>query len=184
MKTPPDQDLLQRARQLKTEALADIYDQYSTPIFRYAFRLLGDADLAEDCVAETFNRFVTSLAQGGGPQNHLRAYLYRVAHNWIVDHYRSRANTDWVDLKEDIAAEMDTAHEAQQQLEKLELRQLLMRLPYEQRQVIVLRYLEEWPAEEVAESMNKTIGAVKALQHRGIAALQRLWDEQSEGKHE
>jgi len=81
-------------------------------------------------------------------------------------------------------AKEDTAREASDRLEKQLLRQMVIRLPDEQRQVIVLRYLEQWSLEEIAEGMNKTVGAVKALQHRALASLQRLWDENNERPNE
>src|SRR5688572_6537897 len=69
------------------QALVEIYEHYSPEIFRYAYRLLDDNDLAEDCVADTFHRFMIALRNGTNFEN-IRAYLYRIAHNWITDHYR------------------------------------------------------------------------------------------------
>jgi RNA polymerase sigma-70 factor (ECF subfamily) len=59
-----------------------------------------------------------------------------------------------------------------------------MRLPDDQRQVVILRYLEEWPVDQIARVMNKTEGAVKAMQHRAIVSLKRLWNEQAEGTND
>ena len=84
----PEVSLLEQVKRYEEPALIEVYDRYSPEIFRYASRLLGDRDLAEDCVSDTFSRFLTALKHGNGPQQHLRAYLYRVAHNWITDHYR------------------------------------------------------------------------------------------------
>ena len=80
--------LLRQAKELDQVALAEIYDTYSTSLYGYALRLLGDPALAEDCVAETFSRFLKALHAGKGPQKQLKAYLYRIAHNWIADVYR------------------------------------------------------------------------------------------------
>jgi RNA polymerase sigma-70 factor (ECF subfamily) len=80
-------DLIQRARQYDRQALAQIYDLYSPGLYRYAMRLLGDQSLAEDCVSETFSRFLQALRGRKGPQNYLQAYLFRMAHNWIADQY-------------------------------------------------------------------------------------------------
>lgn len=91
---------------------------------------------------------------------------------------------DVIELPEFALAKDDTARDASDRLEKQYLRQMVMRLPDEQRQVVILRYLEQWSLEEVAEAMNKTVGAVKALQHRALASLQRLWDEKNEGSNE
>ena len=82
------EELLRRARKFDQQALAEIYDSYSTGLFGYALRLLGDTNLAEECVAEAFTRFLNALHSGKGPKDHLKAYLYRIAHNWITDYYR------------------------------------------------------------------------------------------------
>jgi RNA polymerase sigma-70 factor (ECF subfamily) len=86
-----DKELLKSARAFDQQTLAEIYDQYSPKLYRYAIRLLGDDTQAEDCVAETFSRFLNALQQGGGPKEHLQAYLYRIAHNWITDQYRRQS---------------------------------------------------------------------------------------------
>jgi RNA polymerase sigma-70 factor (ECF subfamily) len=84
----PENAWLSAAQRFEPEALAAIYDAYSPRIYAYAMRLLGDYDLAEECVAETFTRFLQALYVGRGPRNNLRAYLYRTAHNWITDRFR------------------------------------------------------------------------------------------------
>ncbi len=176
--------LLLHARSMDKQTLAQIYDQFSSPVFRYAYRLLGDEGLAEDCVADTFDRFLTSLARGGGPQDYLQAYLFRMAHNWIVDYYRKQESTKTVELEDGMASTHHTQDLVSTRWEQSHLRKLVLRLPDEQRQVVILRYLEEWPLEKVAETMNKTIGAVKAMQHRALASLQRLWEDTTRGKND
>ena len=100
-----EQKLLHLAAQLNTRALAEIYDAYSSGIYRYAMRRLGDGAVAEDCVAETFARFLKALQERRGPREHLQAYLYRIAHNWIVDFYRNNEQT--YELSEALRSEAD-----------------------------------------------------------------------------
>jgi RNA polymerase sigma-70 factor (ECF subfamily) len=88
MSTMAETMLLTETRTFSKQDLVGIYEEHSPGIYRYSVRLLGDRDLAEDCVSETFSRFLHAVRQGGGPRDNLRAYLYRVAHNWITDHYR------------------------------------------------------------------------------------------------
>ena len=170
----PEARLLARARSFDTESLGIIYDQYSPGIYRYARRLLGNDSLAEDCVGDTFSRFLQALRGGGGPQDHLQAYLYRVAHNWITDLYR-RQPPPPLELDENHPAD-STGVESQvgQALEQARVRAALVRLTDDQRQVVILRFLEEWDHEEVAQALKKPVGAVKSLQHRALAALRRM----------
>ncbi len=170
----PETELIQRARQFEEAALAEIYDGSSPGIFRYAVRLLGEVHLAEDCVADTFFRFLQALRSGGGPQDHLKAYLYRIAHNWITDQYR-RSPPPPLRLFDDVpSGEDDLLHLVSDAIEKEQVRGALRRLTPDQLQVVALKYLEGWENEAVAISLEKPVGAVKALQHRALDALRRM----------
>jgi len=173
-----EQDLLKRASQIETQALAEIYDTHSPGIYRYAMRLLGDITLAEDCVAETFLRFLKSLRERRGPRDHLQAYLYRIAHNWIVDVYRK--NEPVFELNDAIRSEADVPEEeAAQHIRQKQVRKAIRHLTPDQQQVISLKYLEEWSNEEVARAMKKPIGAIKSIQHRALRSLYKLLAEKS-----
>lgn len=169
--------LLVRVQRFEEQALAEVYDNYSEDIYRYAWRLLGDECLAEECVAETFSRFLHALQRSKGPQQHLRAYLYRVAHNWIIDSYRREPPAHLaLDPEMSAGPDQNPPDLVAEALERQEIRAALGLLTPEQRQVIVLRYLQEWTHEEIANSMEKKVGAVKALQHRALSALRRILD--------
>ena len=172
---PEEQDLLLRASHLETKALTEIYDTYSPGIYRYAMRLLGDSQSAEDCVAETFARFLDALQRRRGPRDHLQAYLYRVAHNWIVDLYRKQK--DNVELKDCIPSDDRPEDEAARHIHQAKLRDAIRKLTTDQQQVIALKYLEDWSNEEIAKVLNKPLGAVKSIQHRALKSLQRFIEE-------
>ncbi len=170
-----EKQLLHRVRNLEPEALETVYDLYSPKLYRYAMRLLGDPDRAEECVAETFSRLLRAIHNGGGPKKYLQAYLYRIAHNWVTDQYRQQEETFLPD--ESIAAEdqsNDLLQNVEDGIEQERIREALMQLTPEQRQVLVLKYLDEWKNAEIARSMDKTVGSVKALQHRALNALRRI----------
>lgn len=172
-----ERQLLKGARAFDPQILAKIYDQYSPALYRYAVRLLNDSDQAEDCVAETFSRFLHALKRGGGPREHLQAYLYRIAHNWVTDQYRSHAI---LPLAPDVTKEPEPASDPNPQLstddvlQREQVRRALMQLTPEQQQVIVLKYIEGWSNPEVARSMKKTVGSIKSLQHRALETLNNL----------
>ena len=173
-----EQKLLHLASQLNTQALADIYDTYSLGIYRYAMRRLGDISLAEDCVAETFVRFLKGLQNRRGPREHLQAYLYRIAHNWIVDLYRKNENV--FELSDAIRSEADVPEEeAAKRIRQRQVRKAIRHLTPDQQQVISLKYLEDWTNADVARAMKKPIGAVKSIQHRALRSLRKLLEENS-----
>ncbi len=171
----PERDLLRKAQRLESNALAEIYDAYSPVLYRYAMRLLGDVDLAEECVSETFTRFLQALKKRRGPKDHLQAYLFRIAHNWITDQYRRKGLTT-VSLEAGLSAASgdDLEQTAFRNLRGERVRAALQHLTPDQRQVIVLKYLEGWENAEVAQVLDKPVGAVKSLQHRALAALKRI----------
>ncbi len=173
-----EQKLLQSASELNTKALAEIYDTFSPGIYRYAMRLLGDETIAEDCVSETFARFLKSLQERRGPRDNLQAYLYRIAHNWIVDHYRKDGKT--VELSDVLRSEADVPEvEAAKHIRQEQVREAIRQLTPDQQRVILLKYLEDWSNEEVARAMKKPIGAVKSIQHRALKSLYRFLAEKS-----
>jgi RNA polymerase sigma-70 factor, ECF subfamily len=181
MKNSPDQAILERARLFESKTLEEIFDTFSPGIYRYAYRLLGDEDLAQECMSETFSRFLVALRHDRGPDTYLQAYLYRIAHNWVTDYYRSKPQAS-VELEADFPSgeEDDPPAQVSKSNERQRLRRALTLLTPEQRQVIVLKYLEDWENESIARSMNKPVSAVKALQHRGLEALRRMLGREEE----
>ena len=177
---PSDPILLERARQFDRQALADIYDLYSPGLYRYAMRLLGDVNTAEECVAETFSRFLQALQAGKGPRDYVQAYLFRMVHNWITDLFRREKPTE--ELQDDLLPDASQGPEesAESRSRQIQLREALHQLTPDQQQVILLKYIEDWDNEDIARSMKKPVGAVKSLQHRALARLQRIMNEELE----
>ena len=172
----PEQELLTKAGQFDTRALAEIYDLYSPRLYRYAMRLLGDDCAAEDCVSETFSRFLKALQAGKGPRDYLQAYLFRTAHNLVVDHYRRQPLTE--ELEDDLPQAETTEGVAEEDMRQSRVRAALLKLTEDQQQVVSLKFLEGWENEEIAHALHKPVGAVKSLQHRALAQLQKfLLDE-------
>jgi len=153
-----------------------IYDRYSTALYKYAYRQTGSQQTAEDCVAETFSRFLTALQERRGPRNHLRPYLYRIAHNWIIDQFRKERPVDGLDeYDEIIQSEQDGVETKIVGIELAQrMRRYLKRLSDDQRQVIMLKHLEALSNQEVAEIMGNTVGSVKALNSRALNNLRKF----------
>lgn len=174
-----EQELLRRARVWDQAALMEIYDRYREELYRYAYRLLGNREEAEEGVAEVFSRFLLALHRGKGPDRHLRAYLFRMMHNWVQDRYRERTplalEEVYISERGPQSERSSRPEEWVQQRWRLErLRHALRQLPDRQAQVLVWRFLEGRSLQEIAELLGTTVGAVKALQHRGIKQLRQL----------
>ncbi len=168
-----------QAEPLTKQDLVQIYEEHNPGLYRYAVRLIGDQETAEDCVADTFSRLLQALENGGGPRENPRAYLYRMAHNWIIDYYRRRdERVQSLDTEYQADPFSNPAHLVTQQQDHERIRVALLKLTHEQQQVIYMRFLEDLPHEEVAIAIGKTNEATRALQYRALAALRGMLDDQ------
>ncbi len=186
MRAVDERRLIAGIRVFDQAALEAVYDAYSDAVYRYAWRLLGDARQAEDCATETFSRLLRALKEGAGPTHYLKAYLFRVAHNLATDHYRSGRRSESLDqlMDEDGFEPEDESDslvaQVSETLRAEKVREALHRLTSEQRMVVVMKYYEDCSNEEVAAAMGKPLSAVKALQHRALGALRRALASASE----
>ncbi len=176
--TSPEQvELLERASLGDPVALSKLYDQYVQRIYRYVYRRVGQAELAEDITAQVFMRMLESVRTGRGWLTSFSGWLYRIAHNLVIDHYRRQRRATFVDI-EDVSPlrspDGDPLKTVESRLDVERMRGALIQLTEEQAQVITLRFLEDLSIAEVADMMNKTEGAIKALQYRAILALRRV----------
>ncbi len=169
-----EKTLLKLARDLDEGALAEIFDTYYVPLYRYIYHHVGHVQTAEDLTARVFQRLLEKLHAGRGPRHHLKGWLYRVAHNVIIDEMRRQGHRDHAPLDErlpDAAAAPE--EQAQQSILAERARRALMDLAPRQRAAVSLKYLMGLENEEVARCLGLSVGAVKALQHRGLDTLRR-----------
>jgi RNA polymerase sigma-70 factor (ECF subfamily) len=149
--------------------LGGIYDTQAPRIFRYIYHRLGNRPLAEDLTSEVFVRFLRS---GTTPDN-LTAFLYRIAHNLVVDYLRRNPTVLSLD-EATVADQADPIDFAELEMEKATLRRAIARLTPDQQQVIVLKFIEGLSNDEIALVLGKSSGAVKATQHRALETLRNL----------
>jgi RNA polymerase sigma-70 factor (ECF subfamily) len=170
-----EQTLLERAKRYDEAALGELYDRYAPRIYAYIYRRVSDAHLAEDLTGEVFVRVIQAIRSEKFWKTSFQGWLYRIAHNLVVDHYRRQPESPELMLDERLlAAEDDPADAVAQRLSRRQLVAAMHRLTPDQQQVVVLRFAEGLTAREVAEIMNKSVGAVEALQHRALATLRRV----------
>ena len=176
--------LLKQIRQWDEDALVRAYDQYAPAVYRYAYRLTGHTETAQEIVSDTFYRLLVALKNGGGPEQHLSAWLYRVAHNLIVDFYRRQPEQEQATLDEAPDVAVPDMHEERivRREETERVRDALWLLTPLQRQIVALRFLEGLSNKEVAQSVGRTVGAVRALQHRALNSLRRALEKVNEAQ--
>src|SRR3989304_5540460 len=156
-------DLLERARKLDESALGEIFDAYYQPLYRYVYRHIGVSLTAEDLVAEVFRSFLEELKLQHGPTTSLRAWLYRVAHNLVVDELRRNKHREHEPLDEERhASDPEVGEQVLQSMAQQTTQRALEQLTGKQRDVLVLKYLQGLGVEEIAQTLNMSITTVKA----------------------
>lgn len=172
-----EHSLLVRIKQHDQQALAEVYDQYFDQLYRYLNYRLGESDVAADLTGEVFLALVQTLKNGKPPRTSLTGWLYTVARNLAADYIRQKTRT--VSLVDELVADEPSLTD-QIYLSELVpmLRKALLELTEEQQHVIALRFGQGLSLAETAELLEKSVGAVKALQHRALASLARFMPEE------
>ena len=169
-----EQGLVHRAQQHDKEAFAQLYEKYFDKIYRYIALKIGNRIEAEDMTQQVFiNAFhsISSFKWRGFP---FSAWLFRIAHNQVVDYLRRKTRQPTLSLNESLAVSESNIQKAVEQ--KMNIEQLVLatkKLTPAQREVILLRFAGELPIAQVAKIMGKSEGAIKALQHSAIVALRK-----------
>ena len=177
-------DLLERAKAYEQVALSELYDRYAPKMYAYIYRRVSDAQVAEDLTGELFVRMLRAIRNGQSWHHSLRAWLYRIAHNLVVDHFRRRPISSDVSIDlfdETLPIEAGSGSDLNDPVQRVEdlveqgrLESALHQLTPEQQHVLALRFGEGLRTRQVAKIMDKTSGAVEGLQRRALAALRRI----------
>ncbi len=177
-----DSDLIRRAQDGEISAVGVLYDRHHELIFRYVWLRVHNEQLAEDLTGEIFEKMVINLPDYQLRGVPFRAWLYRIAHNLVVDHYRKESHHTLVPLYQAEGVRMKNNNPAsvvEHQLTLEEVRQALNKLTPSQREAVILRFLVGLSLHEVALALGKTVGAVKSLQHRGLVALRKALSQET-----
>ncbi len=168
-----EEHLVARAQGGDLEAIGELYDQHHVSVLKYTWSRVADRETAEDLTGEVFLRMVRALPKYRRTKIPFRAWLYRIARNLVIDHYRSQSDRNTVPLEVAEAASNkgDPAKAMDQALEMEQLHGVLASLKPLQRDVVVLRFLVGLSIRETAGVLRKSEASVKAMQHRGLIEL-------------
>ena len=174
-RTKDEFDILAAANSLDQDALATIFDEYAPAIYKYLLRLGVYPQEADQIVGDVFARLLDKIAEGKGPRTNLRSYLFQIAYHLAIDHARERQRAAPLDMADSANNESKSVQSRAE--EKMLLEKLFIIMEHEltedQRNVIVLRFQEDFSLKETAEIIGKNVNAVKALQNRGIDKLRQ-----------
>lgn len=174
---PNEPELVARAIDGDAEAFGDLYERYLDRIYRYVYCRLRNHDEAEDLTENVFLKAWEALPRARPRASRFRAWLFRIAHNTVIDRYRVRkpvASLDQVADIHDDSPVPERAVEAQQAISRLAA--ALARLKPRDRQVVLCRFVGNLSHAETAVVLGTSEGNVRVLQHRALRRMRRLMD--------
>ncbi len=173
-------DLVRRAQAGDATAFGSLYDRYVDGVYRFCYHRTSSVQLAEDLTSETFFRALRAITSFRWQGRDFGAWLTTIARNLVTDHYkssRSRLETVSDDLPDRGDDSSDPERATLARLTHEVLAEALGRLPDEQRDCVVMRFLQGLSIAETAEALERTDGAVKQLQLRAIRNLAKWLPE-------
>jgi RNA polymerase sigma-70 factor (ECF subfamily) len=167
--------LVSRAQAGERAALEELYLLHFDRIYSYLHLSVGNRHDAEDLTTQTFLKMLEAINRFRWQSAPFSAWLFRIAHNLAMDHFRARRR--WqpeADVPEPPGeAEPSAELEAMQSIGRQSMLELIDKLSPEQQQVLTLKFVFNFPNADVAKILDKTEGAIKSLQHRALASLQK-----------
>lgn len=175
-----DMELVKQAQSGSVEAVGDLYDRHRQRIFRYIRANTGNTYVAQDLTGEVFYAMVNALPSFEPRGVPFSAWLYRIAKNLIIKERQRESKQTMVPLADAELVSQNVGNPVsvvEQQLQMEQILQGLAGLDEAQREVVVLRFMVGLSLKETAEMLDRTVGAVKTLQRRGVMALQVALDQ-------
>ncbi len=169
------EQLVARAQAGDRDALEELYLEHFDRIYSYLHMTVGNRHDAEDLTTQTFLKMLESIGKFRRGTAPFSAWLFRIAHNLAMDHFRSRRRWQPEEEVPEPAGQVESSAEDQalRVLSSESMFDLIEELSDEQRQVLILKFVFDFSNVEAAAVLEKTEGAVKSLQHRALASLQK-----------
>ena len=174
-----ERQLVLQAQDGNTEAFGQLYDAYMERIYRFVYFRVEDQQTAEDITSQVFLKAWSNLDRFSFNRTPYLAWLYTIAHNAVIDHYRTRKVTTALDdvqlsqpdHSEAVENDIDLTAEMQS------VKTALQALTDDQQKVLTLKFIEGMSNNEIAHQLRKREGAIRALQMRGLQALAKQLEE-------
>jgi RNA polymerase sigma-70 factor (ECF subfamily) len=178
MMLAPDEDLMLEVRNGAGETLGVLFDRYHAPLYNFYAKLTGDRTLSEDLVQEVFLR-ILKYRQSYQPGTPFRAWIYQIARNARVDHYRKTPKH--ITFEPEMAPPVMPKDAAQHSEEAELLHRAMMQMPEEKREILILSRFQELKYEEIARLLGCELGTVKTRIHRAVQELRLRFREIERG---
>jgi RNA polymerase sigma-70 factor (ECF subfamily) len=175
--------LVERGQRGEREALEELYLLHFDRIYSYLHMSVGNRHDAEDLTTQTFLKMLESIKRFRWQSAPFSAWLFRIAHNLAMDHFRAARRWQPEDEVPEPpgSEELSAEEEALQAIGRESMLELIEKLSHEQKQVLTLKFVFNFPNAEVGTILGKTEGAIKSLQHRALVSLQKQFVREAQG---
>jgi RNA polymerase sigma-70 factor, ECF subfamily len=177
-----EESLVRRAQENDSQAFAQLYEAYFDRIYRYISMRIRNETEAQDLTQQVFLKLLKSISSYKSRGVPFSSWLYRIAHNLVIDFFRQQNKKATVDIEGLPLPDTgeDPQHMMEKQIDIEELKVATKKLTQAQQEVMALRFTSEMSIAECAQIMGKSEGAIKALQHAAVLALRKalVVDEQ------
>lgn len=171
-----EESLVLRAKEHDEAALTQLYEENFDKIYRYIVLKIGDRTEAEDMTQQVFLKAFKSISGYKIKGSPFSSWLFRIAHNQIVDYWRKKSKQATVPLEETLVGSGDSnpSSDVERKMDMENLVAATKQLTQLQREVVSLRFAGGLSVAQVARLMGKSEGAIKALQHSAVVSLRRM----------
>jgi len=160
------------------EAFGSLYDIFIDRIYRHVYYRVSNKDDAEDIAQQVFIRAWKAIKKYRRTSKPFLAWLLRICHNLVVDFYRSKKCAIYIDDEFDLPGSEESPERlAESEYDQKLLRGIILKLPDEQQQVIIMKFIEGFSYTEISSSLQKSEGAVRVIQHRALKKMRTMLEE-------
>ena len=173
-------ELVLKAQKGDSDAFGKIYDELVKPVYRYIFYRV-EKEVAEDLTEDVFFKVWENLNKYKKGKHPFTSWVFRIAHNLVVDYYRKNKQYDEID--ENIVDDRDSADPEKTtniKLTNITLRKVIKKLPDNYREVIILKYVNELDNTEISSALNKSESSIRTIQFRALEKLRGMIGKKDE----
>lgn len=180
-----EQELVKKAQNGETQAFGLLYDAHIEPIYRFVYLKVSHKADAEDITQQIFLNAWQNIRRYRHKGFPFSSWLYKIAHNAVIDFYRFHNVRADVDLEsaEEIAQENRTDQEADYNLGLEAIKEVVQQLPLDQQSIIIMRFVDDLPTKEIARILEKNEGAIRVTQHRALKQLKQILNKNATQNH-
>lgn len=171
-----EEELIKRVQKIDAEAFGRLYDQYSPAIYRFILLKISNKAATEDLTHQTFLKAWQSIENYQAQGFPFSSWLYRIAHNLVIDYYRTEKPYLNLETIKEVSAKSDLEEKIDQEYDLNLIKTAIKELLPEQQTVIIMKFVEDFTNKEIAAVLGKSEGAIKIAQYRSLKNLKKIID--------